>query len=185
MKVTSFCSSNPTEEQIKKLIELEWLSHEDDWEFRDKQILVDIQESFLGIDQRKLKSLIEVTDSTVVLVEERFAVQNDSIDSSNSIWFEENLLVLSTTNLRTSILLIIQVGLYLFHWRLRKEFSCDNVCFFNAIPILELPTICQSCENLLYQKGFVKDAITGSSLSLVGNTIFHEGKLNRSLPVIT
>lgn len=158
MKVTSFCSSNPTREQINKLIELKWLNDEDDWAFKDEQILKSLSVSFLGIDQRKLKSLLDVSHSNVVIVEERFAA-NNNLDDSKAIWIEDNLLVISTTNLSVSIPVIIQVGLYLLHWRLRNEISCSNKCILDTLPIDETSTICQSCENLLYQKGFGKDAI--------------------------
>lgn len=161
MKVFSFCRANPSQEKVQNLLKLEWFNSEDQWEFLDDRLLLNIQEGYLGIDPRKIESLIEAGGG-VVLIEKRLAVKSNN--TNDSIWFDDNLLVLSTSNMNGNIPNIIEIGLYLCRWRLRKEITCTNECVFNNILYDKSEAICSDCEDLLCQLNFGKDAVNIKSL---------------------
>jgi hypothetical protein len=81
MKVFSFCRANPSQEKVQNLLKLEWFNSEDQWEFLDDRLLLNIQEGYLGIDPRKIESLIEAGGG-VVLIEKRLAVKSNNTNDS-------------------------------------------------------------------------------------------------------
>jgi ribonuclease BN (tRNA processing enzyme) len=169
MKVFSFCNSNPSQEKIQKLIELEWFDSGNQWEFLDESLLESIQEGTLGVDQRNIGDLIEYNDVNLVLMERRFAVRSNVI--KDAIWFNDNLLVLSTSNMNKNIPNIIQIGLYLYLWPLHNEITCKNDCIFNNFLVDASVSICSDCEDQLCQLGYGKYAVIIRSLLALRNKL--------------
>ena len=166
MKIVSYCKSNPSTSLVQSAIDNGWLEPNDDWMFHEPSELLHLREGTLGIDARKIPTVISHKDDAVVLTEE-FLV------GLGFMWSDDRLLVLSTRSMDESIHILLQIGLNIQRWKLRNEVDCNNQCFFNSGH--NKPTkICESCENILSQKGFCKEVIRIRALSALISEDFQE-----------